>query len=148
MPLCFKYHIVEFSSKIFFHQLQVNRERTHISNILQLIVTYGSLYIYLLHSSLQKHLERLQDKRKIKICGIYMKKTQETAYVCATCSKTSKMGKTQLTAAQQLGAQWTCSQKNKHLYLTLNSKQISPSLLAQEPLKEAAPAHPPPVLVS
>lgn len=29
MPLCFKYHIVEFSSKHFFHQLQVNREDTH-----------------------------------------------------------------------------------------------------------------------
>lgn len=124
MPLCFKYHI-EFSSENFFHQLQMNRETTQISNILQLIATYGSPYIYLLHRSLQKHLGRLQNKRKRKFCGIYIKNPEQTAYECATCSKTSKMGKTQLTTAQQLGAQWTCSQKNKHLYLTVNFKANS-----------------------
>lgn len=92
--MCFKYHIVEFSSENLFHQLQMNRDRRHISNILQLTVIYGFLYIYFLHSSLQKRLERFQDKRKRKICGIYMKKTEQAAYACAICSKTGKMGKT------------------------------------------------------
>lgn len=110
MSWCCKYHAVEFLSENFFHEVQVNRQRTQISNILQLIVIYGSIYVYLSHSSLKMHLERLQDKRQRKICGIYMKKTQQAAYASANCSKTSKMGKTQLTTAQQLGAQWTCSQ--------------------------------------